>query len=91
MQLKSGRKPAEKCLNDAELRAVFRVFDDVCSGNISREKVCDVSMKRRGKITNDDLEQIPDEADVDEDDTVNYEEFKNITMKPSRNKKIQLD
>ena len=45
-------------------------------------------MKRRGRITNDDLEQIPDEADVDEDDTVNYEEFKNITTKPSRNKKI---
>ena len=88
MQLKSGRKPAEKRLNDAEVRAVFRVFDDVCSGNISREELCNVSMERRGRITNDDLEQIPDEADVDEDDTVNYEEFKNITTKPSRNKKI---
>ena len=76
MGLKSERKPEEKRLTDAELRAVFRVFDDDCSGDISREELRDVSVKRRGKITNDDLEQIINEANVDGNDTVNYEEFK---------------
>ena len=68
--------PAEKRLIDVELRAVFRVFHDDWSGYISKAELRDVSVKRRGKITNDDLEQIVDEANVDANDTVDYEDFK---------------
>ena len=95
MQLKSDKKASEKRFTDAELRAVFRVFDDDCrgdqgrrnEGNVSREELPDVSMKGRGNFTNEDLEQTFDEANVDGDDTVNYEELKKITMKASRNEK----
>ena len=76
MQLRYEKNPAEKRLTDAELRAMFRVFDDDCSGDISRAELRDVRVKRRGKITNDDKEQILDEVYVDANDTVDYEEFK---------------
>ena len=76
MKLRSGKSYTEKSLTDAELRAVFRVFDDDCSGDISRKEFRDVSMKRRGHIATDDLEDIIDEADIDGNDVVDYEEFK---------------
>ena len=76
MQSRSGRHPKTKGLNDAQLRAVFRVFDDDCSGDISKKEFRDVSMKRRGQIAIDELEQIADDADVDGSGTVDYEAFK---------------
>jgi Ca2+-binding EF-hand superfamily protein len=89
MRLKSKKDSKEDEMTDAELRAVFRIFDDDCSGYISRTEFGDVMNKRSGISEFDKgVDAMVKESNMEEDDRVTYEEFINqyhcITRKNKR-------
>ena len=89
MRLKSEKDSKQDEMTDAELRAVFRIFDDNCSGYISRNEFGDVLNKSSGISEFDrGVDAMVKESNIDEEDRVTYEEFINHYHCITRKNKI---
>jgi len=64
--------------SEEELREAFRVFDKDGNGFISSAELRHVMTNLGEKLTDDEVDEMIREADLDGDGTVNYEEF--VTM-----------
>jgi calmodulin len=64
--------------SEEELREAFRVFDKDGNGYISAAELRHVMTNLGEKLTDDEVDEMIREADLDGDGTVNYEEF--VTM-----------
>uniref|UniRef100_A0A0C9RGW5 TSA: Wollemia nobilis Ref_Wollemi_Transcript_25331_947 transcribed RNA sequence n=1 Tax=Wollemia nobilis TaxID=56998 RepID=A0A0C9RGW5_9CONI len=65
---------------DEELREAFKVFDKDQNGFISASELRHVMINLGEKLTDEEVEQMIKEADVDGDGQVNYEEFVRMMM-----------
>lgn len=64
--------------NEQELRAVFSVFDQNGDGHITIEELKQAMTQLGEKLSQEELDAMIREADVDQDGKVNYEEFVRI-------------
>ncbi|KAG4131598.1 hypothetical protein ERO13_D09G222400v2 [Gossypium hirsutum] len=60
---------------EEELKEAFRVFDKDLNGYISASELRNVMMNLGEKLSDEEVEQMIKEADLDGDGQVNYEEF----------------
>ncbi|KAH7666126.1 calcium-binding protein CML protein [Dioscorea alata] len=69
-----------KATNDfeEELKEAFNVFDKDQNGYISPTELKNVMMSLGEKLSDEEVEQMIKEADLDGDGQVNYEEFVNM-------------
>ncbi|XP_052805415.1 calmodulin-A-like isoform X1 [Mya arenaria] len=67
--------------NEDELRGTFRVFDKDGNGYISAAELGKVMANLGEKLTDEEVDEMVKEADMDGDGQVNYEEF--VFMMPS--------
>ena len=77
-KLKDGRDP------DEDLKEAFKVFDKDNNGFISQSELRLVMANLGEKLTDDEVEEMILEADIDGDGQVNYEEFVAIMVQKSR-------
>ncbi|KAJ0981612.1 hypothetical protein J5N97_009867 [Dioscorea zingiberensis] len=63
-----------------ELREAFKVFDKDQNGYISPTELRNVMMNLGEKLSDEEVEQMIKEADLDGDGQVNYEEFVRMMM-----------
>ncbi|XP_027714770.1 calmodulin-A-like [Vombatus ursinus] len=61
--------------SEEEIREAFRVFDKDGNGLVSAAELRHVMTKLGEKLTDDEVDEMIREADVDGDGQVNYEEF----------------
>ncbi|OWF37205.1 Calmodulin [Mizuhopecten yessoensis] len=61
--------------SDAELKEAFRTFDSNGNGFISAAELRYIMINLGEKLTDEEVEEMINEADVDGDGHVNYEEF----------------
>ena len=66
------RKKEEE-FNEEELRDVFKVFDKDNSGFISASELKEVSSKLGRNLTDEDVQKMMKETDLDEDGKISYE------------------
>ncbi|KAG6498689.1 hypothetical protein ZIOFF_038411 [Zingiber officinale] len=77
----SGAIEFEEFLNlmesdsEEELKEAFKVFDKDQNGFISKNELKNVMMSLGEKLTDEEVDQMIKEADLDGDGQVNYEEF----------------
>ncbi|KAI3975347.1 hypothetical protein MKX01_018789 [Papaver californicum] len=74
-----GRKMKEADAED-ELKEAFKVFDKDQNGYISANELRHVMINLGEKLTDEELEQMIKEADLDGDGQVNYDEFARMMM-----------
>ncbi|XP_022247576.1 calmodulin-A-like [Limulus polyphemus] len=67
---------------EEELREAFRVFDRNGDGFISSSELSHVMFNLGEKLTEDDVDDMIKEADLDGDGLVNYQEFVTILTSP---------
>ena len=77
-KLKDGGDP------DEDLKEAFKVFDKDNNGFISQSELRLVMANLGEKLTDDEVEEMILEADIDGDGQVNYEEFVAIMVQKSR-------
>jgi calcium-binding protein CML len=65
---------------DEELREAFKVFDKDQNGYISATELRHVMINLGEKLTDEEVEQMIREADLDGDGQVNYDEFARMMM-----------
>ncbi|CAL9137815.1 unnamed protein product [Musa acuminata var. zebrina] len=65
---------------DEELKEAFKVFDNDQNGYISASELRNVMMNLGEKLTDEEVDQMIREADLDGDGQVNYEEFVQMMM-----------
>ncbi|KAI4369662.1 hypothetical protein MLD38_018082 [Melastoma candidum] len=65
---------------EEELKEAFKVFDKDQNGYISATELQHVMINLGEKLTDDEVEQMIREADLDGDGQVNYEEFVRMMM-----------
>ena len=65
---------------DEELREAFKVFDKDQNGDISATELRHVMINLGEKLTDEEVEQMIREADLDGDGQVNYDEFVRMMM-----------
>jgi len=65
---------------EAELREAFRVFDRDGNGFISASELRHVMTNLGEKLTDEEVDEMIHEADLNGDGMVNYEEFVNLMM-----------
>ncbi|KAG7271461.1 hypothetical protein CRUP_016363 [Coryphaenoides rupestris] len=75
-------KMNEKDLTEEILKA-FRLFDDDCTGKISFKNLKRVAKELGENLTDDELQEMIDEADRDGDGEVSEQEFLRIMKKTS--------
>jgi len=75
-------KMAEKDTNEEILKA-FRLFDDDSSGKISFKNLKRVAQELGENLTDEELQEMIDEADKDGDGEINQEEFLRVMKKTS--------
>ncbi|KAJ3676571.1 hypothetical protein LUZ60_003983 [Juncus effusus] len=63
-----------------ELKEAFRVFDKDQNGFISAAELRHVMINLREKLTDEEVDEMIREADVDGDGQINYEEFVKVMM-----------
>ncbi|XP_074572204.1 calmodulin-5/6/7/8-like isoform X2 [Curcuma longa] len=66
--------------SDEELKAAFRVFDKDQNGFISAEELRIVMSSFGEKLTDQEIDDMIREADVDGDGQINYDEFVKVMM-----------
>jgi len=66
--------------NDEELIEAFKVFDRDCSGFISAQNLRLVMTNLGEKLTDEEVDEMVCEADLDGDGRINYEEFVKMMM-----------
>ncbi|KAK3578515.1 hypothetical protein CHS0354_007769 [Potamilus streckersoni] len=69
------QKKVAQSEGDGEIREAFRVFDKDGNGFISAAELRHVMANLGEKLTDEDVDEMIREADVDGDGQVNYEEF----------------
>ncbi|CAL9124399.1 unnamed protein product [Musa acuminata var. zebrina] len=65
---------------EEELKEAFKVFDKDQNGYISASELRNVMMNLGEKLTDEEVDQMIREADLDGDGQVNYEEFVRMMM-----------
>ncbi|ESR33297.1 hypothetical protein WN944_025840 [Citrus x changshan-huyou] len=65
---------------EEELKEAFKVFDKDQNGYISATELRHVMINLGEKLTDDEVEQMINEADLDGDGQVNYDEFVKMMM-----------
>lgn len=65
---------------EEELKEAFKVFDKDQNGYISANELRNVMINLGEKLTDEEVEQMIREADIDGDGQVNYEEFVRMMM-----------
>ncbi|XP_066286717.1 calmodulin-like isoform X1 [Branchiostoma lanceolatum] len=70
--------------NEKEIREAFRVFDKDGNGFITASELRVVMANLGEKLSDEELEEMIDEADIDGDGHINYDEFY-LMMKPGAN------
>ncbi|KAM9741231.1 uncharacterized protein cetn4 [Menidia menidia] len=76
MTLKMNEKDSKE-----EILKAFRLFDDDCTGKISFKNLKRVAKELGENLTDDELQEMIDEADQDGDGEVNEQEFLRIMKK----------
>ncbi|XP_053676559.1 neo-calmodulin-like [Anopheles nili] len=76
MKRQSSRQPDE-----SELYAAFKVFDKNGDGFLSVEELSDVMQNFGERLTPKELQDLLEEADIDGDGRINYEEFAYMLLK----------
>ncbi|KAK9913353.1 hypothetical protein M0R45_037171 [Rubus argutus] len=72
--------------SEEELKEAFRVFDKDQNGSISADELRHVMTNLGEKLTDEEVDEMVREADVDGDGQINYEEFVKVMMsKRARN------
>lgn len=72
------------------IKALFKEWDADGNGSISREEMKAV-MYKLGPFTQDDINMLMAEADLDEDGEIDYDEFVNFIMAPAGMVKLTAD
>ena len=65
---------------EADIIEVFKVFDNDGSGNITAEELKHILCNLDEPLTQTEVDWIVDEADVDGDGTISFDEFKKMMM-----------
>ncbi|RRT68587.1 hypothetical protein BHE74_00003021 [Ensete ventricosum] len=65
---------------EEELKEAFKVFDNDQNGYISASELRNVMMNLGEKLTDEEVDEMIREADLDGDGQVNYEEFAQMMM-----------
>ncbi|KAJ0006060.1 hypothetical protein Pint_36747 [Pistacia integerrima] len=73
-------RKTKECEAEEELREAFKVFDKDQDGYISPNELRHVMMNLGEKLTDEEVDQMVREADLDGDGQVNYEEFVRMMM-----------
>ena len=66
--------------SEEQLKEAFRVFDKDQNGFISAAELRNVLTNLGEKLTDDEIDEMIREADVDGDGQINYEEFVKVMM-----------
>nr|POF08019.1 calmodulin-related protein [Quercus suber] len=74
--------------SEEELKEAFRVFDKDQNGFISAAELRHVMTNLGEKLTDDEVDEMIREADVDGDGQINYEEFVKVMMAKKRQRKM---
>ncbi|TVU04132.1 hypothetical protein EJB05_50296, partial [Eragrostis curvula] len=80
MARKTAKDGADAADADEELREAFKVFDKDQNGYISATELRHVMINLGEKLTDEEVEQMIREADLDGDGQVNYDEFVRMMM-----------
>ncbi|PSR90104.1 Calmodulin-related protein [Actinidia chinensis var. chinensis] len=75
--------------SEEELKEAFRVFDKDQNGFISAAELRHVMTNLGEKLTDEEVDEMIREADVDGDGQINYEEFVKVMMAKRRARRIQ--
>ncbi|KAL2510936.1 Calmodulin-5 [Abeliophyllum distichum] len=75
--------------SEEELKEAFRVFDKDQNGFISAAELRHVMTNLGEKLTDEEVDEMIREADVDGDGQINYEEFVKIMMAKRRKQRIE--
>ncbi|KAL9458510.1 hypothetical protein AB3S75_007386 [Citrus x aurantiifolia] len=75
--------------SEEELKEAFRVFDKDQNGFISAAELRHVMTNLGEKLTDEEVDEMIREADVDGDGQINYEEFVKVMMAKRRRKRIE--
>ncbi|XP_073291948.1 calmodulin-7-like [Primulina huaijiensis] len=75
--------------SEEELKEAFRVFDKDQNGFISAAELRHVMTNLGEKLTDEEVDEMIREADVDGDGQINYEEFVKIMMAKRRKHRIE--
>ncbi|XP_021900998.1 calmodulin-7-like isoform X1 [Carica papaya] len=76
--------------SEEELKEAFRVFDKDQNGFISAAELRHVMTNLGEKLTDEEVDEMIREADVDGDGQINYEEFVKVMMANGVNDKIRM-
>lgn len=66
---------------DADLKAAFAVFDKDKNGYISREELRSAMILMKEQVTDHELDQVMNEADLDHDGQISFDEFAKLMMR----------
>uniref|UniRef100_A0A0A9DDR9 EF-hand domain-containing protein n=1 Tax=Arundo donax TaxID=35708 RepID=A0A0A9DDR9_ARUDO len=75
--------------SEEELKEAFRVFDKDQNGFISAAELRRVMTNLGEKLTDEEVDEMVREADVDGDGHINYQEFVKVMMAKRRNKRTE--
>ncbi|CAI9781326.1 unnamed protein product [Fraxinus pennsylvanica] len=75
--------------SEEELKEAFQVFDKDQNGFISAAELRHVMTNLGEKLTDEDVDEMIREADLDGDRQINYEEFVKVMMAKKRKKRIE--
>ncbi|KAF8039671.1 hypothetical protein BT93_B2014 [Corymbia citriodora subsp. variegata] len=75
--------------SEEELKEAFRVFDKDQNGFISAAELRHVMTNLGEKLTDEEVDEMIREADVDGDGQINYEEFVRVMMAKKRQKRAE--
>ncbi|XP_062207196.1 calmodulin-2/4-like [Phragmites australis] len=75
--------------SEEELKEAFRVFDKDQNGFISAAELRHVMSNLGEKLTDEEVDEMVREADVDGDGRINYEEFVKVMMAKRRNTRTE--
>uniref|UniRef100_A0A803PYE2 EF-hand domain-containing protein n=1 Tax=Cannabis sativa TaxID=3483 RepID=A0A803PYE2_CANSA len=75
--------------SEEELKEAFRVFDKDQNGFISAAELRHVMTNLGEKLTDEEVDEMIREADVDGDGQINYEEFVKVMMAKKRQKRME--
>lgn len=78
--------PSPTCSNllataDADLKAAFSVFDKDKDGYISRSELRSAMTLMKEKVTDHELDQVMNEADLDRDGRISFDEFARLMLR----------
>ena len=68
--------------SEEELKEAFKVFDKDGSGFISASELRSVMVNLGERLTDEEVDEMIREADIDGDGQINYEEFVKMMMSP---------